>query len=100
MSHSGVKINHGHHYGCWIRQPQIMDRDGKRGKKHQILELTDKAYQACRKKLGSKRNLWEKLRDAIHFFIFESWEKMLNFLLMSTDERNEFIKNLLESDIC
>ncbi len=61
---------------------------------HQIFELTDKAYQTCRKKMGSKRNLWEKLRGAIHFFIFDSWEQMLGFLLMPMDEQNEFIKNL------
>lgn len=61
---------------------------------HQIFELTDKAYQACRNKFGSKRNLWEKLRSAIHFFIFDSWEIMLAFLLMSVEEQDVFIRNI------
>ena len=30
---------------------------------HLVFELTDGLYQACRQKLGSKRNLWEKLLD-------------------------------------
>ena len=48
---------------------------------HQIFELTDGTYQACRKKSGSKRYLWERLRGAISFFIFNSWETLLNYLL-------------------
>lgn len=48
---------------------------------HQIFELTDRLYQACRKKFGSKRNMWEKLRSAISWFVFESWEFLLSFAL-------------------
>ncbi len=59
---------------------------------HQIFELTDKVYQACREQYGSKRSLWETLRVTIQFFIFNSWEAVLNFLLMTTDEKDEFIK--------
>ena len=32
---------------------------------HQIFELTDKLYQACRNHFGSKRNLWDHLRVSI-----------------------------------
>jgi hypothetical protein len=35
---------------------------------HQILELTDEAYQACRKKFGSKKNLWNTIRTSINLF--------------------------------
>jgi len=47
---------------------------------HQILELTDKLFQACRTKWGSKRALWEKLRGAIGFFVFETWEILLELI--------------------
>ncbi len=33
---------------------------------HQIFELTDRLYQACRQKLGSKVHLWETLRSYIY----------------------------------
>jgi hypothetical protein len=48
---------------------------------HQIFELTDCQYKACRKKFGSKRHLWEKLRSWIDIIIFETWEKLLEFTL-------------------
>lgn len=48
---------------------------------HQIFELTDHLYQACRKKFGSKRNMWENLRVRIRIFVFESWELLLDFAL-------------------
>jgi hypothetical protein len=48
---------------------------------HQIAELTDKQYQACRKKFGSKKRLWEKLRSWIDIIIFETWESLLAFAL-------------------
>lgn len=46
---------------------------------HQIFELTDRQYQACRSKFGSKRNLWEKLRGYVEILIFETWEELLKF---------------------
>ena len=48
---------------------------------HQIFELTDAQYKACRKKFGSKKHLWEKLRAWIDIIIFETWEKLLEFAL-------------------
>lgn len=48
---------------------------------HQIFELTDRQYQACRKKFGSKKHLWEKLRSWIDILIFETWEALLEFTL-------------------
>ena len=54
---------------------------------HQIFELTDKTYKACRKKFGSKLNLWNTLRTLIQFLIFESWELLLDFML-NHDEYN------------
>lgn len=51
---------------------------------HQILELTDKLYQECRKKFGSKRNLWDHLRVSIRILIFPDWESLLWRLLKPT----------------
>ena len=48
---------------------------------HQIAELTDKQYQAYRKKFGSKKYLWEKLRSWIDLIIFDIWEQLLAFAL-------------------
>ena len=54
---------------------------------HQIFELTDCQYQACQKKLGSKKHLWETIRSYIKIIIFESWEKLLEFVLRPTAYR-------------
>lgn len=48
---------------------------------HQIAELTDGLYQQCRKKLGSKVELWGNVRAFIRAFIFESWEFLFQFVL-------------------
>ena len=48
---------------------------------HQIFELTDRQYQACRKKFGSKKNLWGKLRAYVDILIFETWEALLDFAM-------------------
>ena len=48
---------------------------------HQVSELCDIAFKACRKKAGSKRSLWEKFRTFIYVAIFESLEQLFNFLL-------------------
>jgi len=51
---------------------------------HQIFEMTDRLYQACRKKFGSKRHMWETLRTYIKLFVFASWDFLLNFALEPT----------------
>jgi hypothetical protein len=48
---------------------------------HQISELTDRLYQACRKKFVSKRSLWERLRVYIETIVYQSWECLLGFAL-------------------
>lgn len=52
---------------------------------HQILELTDLAYQACRKKFGSKRYLWEVFRGNMRELLFESWTDFMDFILNPDD---------------
>lgn len=48
---------------------------------HQIFELTDTQYQACREKFGSKKHFWETVRSYIKIIIFESWDMLLSFAL-------------------
>ncbi len=52
---------------------------------HQIFELTDGAYQACRKKLGSKRYMWEVFRGDMRQLIFTSWVAIMDFNLNPDD---------------
>jgi len=51
---------------------------------HQIFELTDAQYQACRGKFGSKKHLWETLRAYIKILVFDSWESLLFYALKPT----------------
>ena len=51
---------------------------------HQVFELTDRLYQACRQKLGSKVHLWETLRAYIKILVFDTWEALLRFTLEPT----------------
>jgi len=44
---------------------------------HQIFELTDTLYQACRQKLESKKNLWDHFRVSIRLLMFRDWETLL-----------------------
>ena len=48
---------------------------------HQVFELTDRLYQACRKKFGSKTHLWETLRAYAKILVFNTWEMLLDFAL-------------------
>lgn len=48
---------------------------------HQIFEMTDRLYQECRKKLGSKVYMWSVLRHNIRLIVFDSWEHLLGFAL-------------------
>lgn len=44
---------------------------------HQIFELSDPAYQLCRRSLVSKTHLWETFRVLIRYFIFDSWNDLM-----------------------
>ncbi len=48
---------------------------------HQILELTDAAFRACRQRFGSKKQLWDTIRTAINLFVFPQWYWMMDFIL-------------------
>jgi hypothetical protein len=44
---------------------------------HQILELSDRAYQYCRSKFSSRQEYWNNLRAAIHIMLFRDYEHLL-----------------------
>lgn len=48
---------------------------------HQILELSDEAYQMCRKVYHTKRNLWEHIRVLCQQFIIPDWYWLMAWLL-------------------
>jgi len=47
---------------------------------HQILQLTDRHYQACRGKFTSLKEYWNQLRSTIRILIFPSFESLLQFI--------------------
>jgi len=47
----------------------------------QILQRSDRLYQACRLKFGSKRHFWETLRAYIKIIIFKDWDSLLHYAL-------------------
>ena len=59
---------------------------------HQIFELTDQLYQACREKFGSKRHMWETLRSYIKVYVFETWEMLLDFALTPRKYKPSLVK--------
>jgi len=44
---------------------------------HQVFELSDPAYQLCRKTFVSKTMLWNEFRVVIRYFIFDSWDDVM-----------------------
>ena len=47
---------------------------------HQILELTDRLFQACRMKFSARKEFWNQLRCTIRILIFDSWAQLLEFI--------------------
>jgi len=47
---------------------------------HQILELTDPLFQACRKKFSARKKMWNQLRCTIRIMVFESWSQLPEFV--------------------
>ncbi|PHM69736.1 hypothetical protein [Xenorhabdus kozodoii] len=61
---------------------------------HQIFELTDGMYQACRRSYGSKRHLWENFRATIRMLVAESWAMLMDLLLNEDDYEVSAIKKI------
>lgn len=47
---------------------------------HQILELTDPLFQACRQKFSSRKEFWNQLRCTVRIVVFRSWRHLLEFV--------------------
>ncbi|RUP82571.1 hypothetical protein C7Y69_04615 [Alteromonas sp. KS69] len=56
---------------------------------HQIFELTDGMYQACRERYGSKAHMWENFRVTVRFLLFDDWEGLMENLLSDPDITEE-----------
>jgi hypothetical protein len=54
---------------------------------HQIMELCDDAYQQCRARFGSKRDLWERIRQVLCMFIVPDWYWLFDWCLDPKNER-------------
>src|SRR3990172_3634418 len=52
---------------------------------HQIIELSDRLYQRCRKAFSSKEELWNNLRSIIRALIFPDWETLLQRVLKPSE---------------
>lgn len=48
---------------------------------HQIFELTDGVYQACRLSFGSKLHLWENFRATVRILVVDDWAHLMDLLL-------------------
>ena len=60
---------------------------------HQIFELSDPAYQVCRRTYVSKTHLWETFRVLIRYFIFESWNDLMLKLMEGLGGLPSLLKN-------
>ena len=61
---------------------------------HQIFELTDGVYQACRKSFGSKAHLWENLRSTIRILVVDDWAHLMDLLLNPDNYEVTAVKNV------
>jgi hypothetical protein len=48
---------------------------------HQILQLTDRLYQQCRRSFSSRIEFWNQLRCTIRIFIFADFQHLLAFII-------------------
>jgi hypothetical protein len=48
---------------------------------HAVLQLVDEKYQLIRKKRGSRKGFFEDIRSLTKFFLFESWQALIDFMI-------------------
>jgi hypothetical protein len=48
---------------------------------HSVFELYDCIYQAIRKKIGARKTFFQTVRTITRFFLFSSWENLLDFII-------------------
>ena len=52
---------------------------------HTVLEWMDDKYQLLRKKLPSRKRLFNDIRTLTSYLCFETWEALMDFMLKSFD---------------
>ncbi|SEH05585.1 hypothetical protein [Candidatus Venteria ishoeyi] len=55
---------------------------------HTVLDWMDTAYHTVRSLLPSRRTFFEHLRALIQYFLFDSWEHLINFMLDGLKNEN------------
>ena len=50
---------------------------------HTVLEWMDDKYQLLRKKLPSRKRLFNDIRTLTRYLCFETWEALMDFMLKS-----------------
>jgi len=48
---------------------------------HQLMKLTDSLYQRALEFSGTRKEFWEKIRVLTSFFVWASWQVLLEFIL-------------------
>ena len=48
---------------------------------HTLLELTDPSYRLIRATVGARRKFFEHLRTLTTYLHFETWERLMDFML-------------------
>jgi hypothetical protein len=61
---------------------------------HQVFELTDGMYQACRLASGAKTRMWEDLRALMRRFLVEDWQQLMDMLINENDYETTAIKRV------
>jgi hypothetical protein len=61
---------------------------------HQVFELTDGMYQACRLASGAKTRMWEDLRVLMKRFLIEDWPHLMDMLINENDYATTAIKRV------
>jgi hypothetical protein len=61
---------------------------------HQVFELTDGMYQACREASGAKTRMWEDLRALMKRFLVEDWQHLMDMLINENDYETTAIKRV------
>lgn len=52
---------------------------------HTVLQLLDESYQRIRQLLGTRRRFFNDLRTLTTYFVFDSWQHLLDFMLEPFD---------------
>ena len=54
---------------------------------HTVLHLADEAYQCARKLLGPRKRFFDHIRTLTCYFVFDSWQQLLEFIVAKTQPR-------------